>query len=219
VIPGLRASSDPTPTKQPNKSERSPAAGVEGRPPTKENTRQSVRLRERLRKFGLELHPEKTRLIEFGRYAAERREKRGEGKPETFHFLGFTHICGASHRTGYFTVHRRTIGKRMATKLKDIRAKLQQRMHAAPTTTGKWLVQSGAGVFPISRHPGQLGTTEGVSPRRAAHVVSSASTTKPGQPPHLGTFRERLGRHAATGSNPATLSQPELRCPIPQHPR
>jgi len=84
-------------------------------------------LRERLRKFGLELHPEKTRLIEFGRYAAERRKKRGEGKPETFNFLGFTHICGTNHRTGNFTVHRKTIGKRMAAKLKDIRVKL--RMH------------------------------------------------------------------------------------------
>ena len=55
-----------------------------------------------MRKFGLELHPEKTRLIEFGRYAAERRAKRGEGKPETFNFLGFTHICGKNHKTGYF---------------------------------------------------------------------------------------------------------------------
>jgi RNA-directed DNA polymerase len=68
--------------------------------------------RERLAKFGLELHPEKTRLIEFGRYATERREKRGEGKPETFNFLGFTHICGTSHKTGYFTVKRKTMGKR-----------------------------------------------------------------------------------------------------------
>jgi hypothetical protein len=59
-------------------------------------------LRERLRKFGLELHPEKTRLIEFGRYAAERREKRGEGKPETFNFLGFTHICGTSPKFPLF---------------------------------------------------------------------------------------------------------------------
>jgi len=57
-------------------------------------------LQERVRKFGLELHPEKTRLIEFGRYAAERRAKRGGGKPETFNFLGFTHICGKSHTTG-----------------------------------------------------------------------------------------------------------------------
>src|SRR5438067_12363783 len=85
-------------------------------------------LRERLRKFGLELHPEKTRLIEFGRYAAERREKRGEGKPETFNFLGFTHICGKNHKTGYFQVYRKTIGKRMAAKLKDIRQKLRERL-------------------------------------------------------------------------------------------
>jgi hypothetical protein len=72
------------------------------------------KLRERLQKFGLELHPEKTRLIEFGRFAAECRKKRGEGKPETFNFLGFTHICGTNHQTGNFTVHRKTIGKRMA---------------------------------------------------------------------------------------------------------
>jgi RNA-directed DNA polymerase len=104
-------------------------------------------LRERLRKFGLELHPEKTRLLEFGRYATERREKRGEGKPETFNFLGFTHICGTNHKTGYFTVHRRTIGKRMAAKLQETRAKLRQRMHASPQTTGKWLVQVVRGYF------------------------------------------------------------------------
>ena len=88
-------------------------------------------LRERVRKFGLELHPDKTRLIEFGRYAAERRKKRGAGKPETFNFLGFTHIGGRSRQNGYFTVHRRTIGKRMAAKLQDIRRKLRQRMHAS----------------------------------------------------------------------------------------
>ena len=83
-------------------------------------------LRERLRKFGLQLHPDKTRLIEFGRYAAGRRKKRGEGKPETFNFLGFTHIGGRSREKGYFTVYRKTIGKRMAAKLKDIRQKLRQ---------------------------------------------------------------------------------------------
>jgi retron-type reverse transcriptase len=111
-------------------------------------------LRERLQKFGLELHPEKTRLIEFGRYAAERREKRGEGKPETFNFLGFTHICGANHKTGKFTVHRKTIGKRMAAKLKDIRAKLRQRMHVSPQVTGKWLVQGVRGYFQYHAIPG-----------------------------------------------------------------
>jgi group II intron reverse transcriptase/maturase len=111
-------------------------------------------LRERLRKFGLELHPEKTRLIEFGRHATERRKKRGEGKPETFKFLGFTHICGTSHKTGYFTVHRKTIGKRMAAKLKDIRAKLRERMHVSPATTGKWLAQVVRGYFQYHAIPG-----------------------------------------------------------------
>ena len=111
-------------------------------------------LRERLQKFGLELHPDKTRLIEFGRYAAERRNKRGEGKPETFNFLGFTHICGTSQKTGYFTVYRKTIGKRMAAKLKDIRAKLRQRMHIAPATTAKWLVQVVRGYFQYHAIPG-----------------------------------------------------------------
>ena len=111
-------------------------------------------LRERLRKFGLELHPEKTRLIEFGRYAAERREKRGEGKPETFNFLGFTHICGTNHKTGNFTVHRKTMGKRMAARLKELRVKLRQRMHASPKATGQWLVQVVRGYFPYHAIPG-----------------------------------------------------------------
>src|SRR6184192_2685110 len=63
--------------------------------------------RERLRKFGLELHPDKTRLIEFGRFAAEDRKRRGEGKPETFNFLGFTHICAKNRKTGGFSVDRK----------------------------------------------------------------------------------------------------------------
>jgi RNA-directed DNA polymerase len=96
-------------------------------------------VRERLGKFGLELHPEKTRLIEFGRYAAERREKRGEGKPETFNFLGFTHICGTSHKTRQFILRRKTMGKRMAAKLKDIREKLRKRLHASIGDTVDWL--------------------------------------------------------------------------------
>ena len=82
---------------------------------------------------------EKTRLMEFGRYAAERRAKRGEGKPETFNFLGFTHICGKNHKTGYFLVYRKTIGKRMAAKLKEVKAELQRRMHQPIPEVGKWL--------------------------------------------------------------------------------
>ena len=104
-------------------------------------------LRERVRKFGLELHPDKTRLIEFGRYPAERRKKRGAGKPETFNFLGFTHICGRSREKGYFTIYRKTIGKRMAAKLKDIRQKLRQRMHASIGATVGWLISVVRGYF------------------------------------------------------------------------
>ena len=94
---------------------------------------------------GLELHPEKTRLIEFGRYAAERREKREEAKPETLNSLGFTHTCGTNHKTGKFTVHRKTIGRRMAARLKELRAKLRQRMHASLAETGKWLARKWCG--------------------------------------------------------------------------
>jgi RNA-directed DNA polymerase len=111
-------------------------------------------LRERLAKFGLELHPEKTRLLEFGRYAAARRKKQGEGKPETFNFLGFTHICGTNHRTGHFTVHRRTIGKRMAAKLKEIRAQLRRRMHERVRGTVLWLQQVVRGYFQYHAIPG-----------------------------------------------------------------
>ena len=104
-------------------------------------------LRERVRKFGLELHPEKTRLIEFGRYATERRAKRGEGKPETFNFLGFTHICGKNHKTGNFQVYRKTIGKRMAAKLKEIRQKLRERLNEKTKGTTEWLQAVVRGYF------------------------------------------------------------------------
>jgi group II intron reverse transcriptase/maturase len=111
-------------------------------------------LRERLAKFGLELHPEKTRLIEFGRFATENRRKRGEGKPEPFSFLGFTHICGTNYQTGKFTIHRKTIGKRMAAKLKDIRVQLRKRMHARVSGTVKWLQQVVRGYFQYHAIPG-----------------------------------------------------------------
>jgi RNA-directed DNA polymerase len=106
-----------------------------------------VDLRERLGKFGLELHPEKTRLMEFGRYAAERRAKRGEGKPETFNFLGFTHICSKNHITGHFVVYRKTIGKRMAAKLKDLRQKLRKALHESTDKMAKWLSAVVRGYF------------------------------------------------------------------------
>ena len=111
-------------------------------------------LQEQLRKVGLELHPEKTRLMEFGRFAERNRKRRGEGKPETFDFLGFTHMCGRTRTTGRFTVKRKTIGKRMRAKLQEIRQKLRQRMHDAVPVTGKWLRSVGQGYFNYHAVPG-----------------------------------------------------------------
>jgi RNA-directed DNA polymerase len=95
-------------------------------------------LRERMQKFQLELHPEKTRLLEFGRFAARDRKKRGEGKPETFNFLGFTHICGKTSR-GRFAVLRQTIRKRLQAKLTEVKAELTRRMHDPIPEVGQWL--------------------------------------------------------------------------------
>lgn len=103
-------------------------------------------LKERLTKFGLELHPEKTRLILFGRFASLRQEERGEGKPETFQFLGFTHIC-AKTKDGKFSILRQTIKKRMRAKVQEIKEQLRRRMHAPIRTTGRWLSSVIAGHF------------------------------------------------------------------------
>src|SRR6266567_4223276 len=94
---------------------------------------------ERMRKFSLELHPEKTRLLEFGPFAAENRKKRGDGKPETFNFLGFTHICGKNRSKGRFTVLRQTIRKRLQAKLSEVKAELKRRMHDPIPEVGQWL--------------------------------------------------------------------------------
>lgn len=95
-------------------------------------------LGERCAKLGLELHSEKTRLIEFGRYAEERRAKRGDGPPETFDFLGFTHISGKTRR-GNFTIHRKTSRKKFHAKLADLKEKLSRRRHDDLVQVGAWL--------------------------------------------------------------------------------
>ena len=105
--------------------------------------------------FGLELHPDKTRRIEFGRFAEENRKRRGEGKPETFDFLGFTHISG-KNRLGYFTVRRKTIRKRMRAKLRQLKQELQRRMHDPIAQTGRWLQSVVQGYFNYYAVPGNL---------------------------------------------------------------
>jgi RNA-directed DNA polymerase len=112
-------------------------------------------LRDRFAKFGLELHPDKTRLIEFGRFAAERRAKRGLGKPETFEFLGFTHICGKS-RSGQFWLRRITIGKRMRAKLHEVNDELKQRRHRPIPEQGRWLASVVRGHLAYYAVPGNI---------------------------------------------------------------
>jgi group II intron reverse transcriptase/maturase len=96
-------------------------------------------LSQRMRKFNLELHPEKTRLLEFGPFAINNRQRRGEGKPETFNFLGFTHICVKKRSNGMYTVLRQTIRKRLQAKLNAVKTELQRRMHEPIPKQGKWL--------------------------------------------------------------------------------
>jgi hypothetical protein len=112
-------------------------------------------LQERLAKFGLSLHPDKTRLIEYGRYAAERRRKRGQGRPETFDFLGFTHCCGTDLQ-GKFQVVRVTIKKRMRDTLTAIREKLFQRRHEPVPVQGEWLRRVLNGYFQYHAVPTNL---------------------------------------------------------------
>jgi RNA-directed DNA polymerase len=135
----------------------------------KEAERFPEQLRKRLADYGLELHSDKTRLIQFGRFAAEDRKREGREKPETFGFLGFTHICGTIHKSGKFTVHRKTVGKRMTAKLRSVGVELRRRMHKPIAETGDWLKQVVRGYFNYHAVPGNL--------------------------PRLETFRQQIARH------------------------
>ena len=119
-------------------------------------------LRDRLARFSLELAPEKTRLIEFGRFAARNRARRGLGTPETFEFLGFTHCC-AKTKNGRFMLKRITIAKRMRTKLHEVKAELKQRRHHTIPDQGRWLASVLRGHTPTTPCPvtatGSTGST------------------------------------------------------------
>ena len=116
-------------------------------------------LRTRFRKFNLELHPKKTRLIEFGRFAAENRKRRGDKKPETFDFLGFTHSC-AKKRNGKFTVLRQTIKKKLRAKLQAVKMELRRRLHDPIPEVGTWLasvVRGHARYYGVPRNSHAIG--------------------------------------------------------------
>lgn len=118
---------------------------------------EAVRFRQaldaRLGKFGLTLHPQKTRLIEFGRFAARDRKRRGQGKPETFDFLGFTHISGVN-RHGWFTIKRVSMAKRMRAKLQQIKQQLRRMMHRPIREQARWLARVVRGWFQYHAVPG-----------------------------------------------------------------
>jgi len=121
-----------------------PRKGV--RPKTEAETFLAA-LPQRFAQFGLELHPDKTRLIEFGPSAEKNRRDRGEGKPETFDFLGFTHICGRKRSNGYFTVLRQSQRTRLQAKLAHIKTELRRRFHEPIPTLGRWLASVLRGHF------------------------------------------------------------------------
>jgi group II intron reverse transcriptase/maturase len=121
-----------------------------------EAERYLAELREHLRKFGLELNEDKTRLIRFGRFAALNRAERGEGKPEAFTFLGLKHVC-AKNRLGRFEIRRITDGKRMRGKLVEIKQQLRRRMHEPVAKVGEWLQSVLRGYYQYHAVPGNLG--------------------------------------------------------------
>jgi group II intron reverse transcriptase/maturase len=121
----------------------------------KDARRMQSELSDRFGKFGLRLHEEKTRLIEFGRYAAERRAKRGERRPETFDFLGFTH-CSSRTKDGRFIIRRKTQRKRMVRKLKELRIEAKRRRHWLMGKQQKWLAAVLRGHYAYYGLPGNI---------------------------------------------------------------
>ena len=138
-------------------------------------------MRTRFEQFALELHGEKTRLLEFGRHAAARRRRRGLGKPETFTFLGFTFICGKSRR-GAFLLKRKTRGDRMRAKLREVKAQLRGRMHDAIPEQGKWLKAVVTGYFAYHAVPTNVGRS-----------VRSATTSRISGAARFGVVVRRTG--------------------------
>ncbi len=174
-----------------------------------------VDLRERFAQFGLTLHPEKTRILEFGRFAEERRKSRGLGKPETFAFLGFIHICSTT-RTGKFLLRRKSRRDRMRTTLKAIKDRLARRMHESIPTLGNWLRQVVRGYYAYHAVPTNLQSLSAF--RHSVQRLWGAALRRRGQKHHLPWAR--ISRIADQWlPRPRTLHPwPEVRFTV-KHPR
>jgi RNA-directed DNA polymerase len=143
-------------------------------------------MRDRLQEFSLTLHPEKTRLLEFGRHAATRRKQRGLGKPETFTFLGFTFICGKSRR-GAFLIHRKTRRDRMTAKLKEIKDELRRRMHDPIPPAWDLVEASCYRLLRLPRSADQLPSSAGLSCPHQGPLAAHATAPQSEGPYELGT--------------------------------
>src|SRR6266436_1175288 len=145
-------------------------------------------MRARFEEFALSLHPDKTRLIEFGRHAATRRAERGFGKPETFNFLGFTLICGKS-RQGRFLIKRRTRRDRMRTKLQEIKGELRRRMHQPIPEQGQWLKQVVTGFFAYHAVPTNFPALGAFRPSHDPPLAARAAAAQPKGSGHVAAHR------------------------------
>jgi len=160
-------------------------------------------LRERFAAFGLELHPDKTRLIEFGRNAARTRKARGDGKPETFDFLGFTHICGKT-KNGRFWLKRITISKRMRAKLAEIKVSLSQRRHLPIPEQGRWLASVVRGHLAYYAVPGNTDAVAAFRTQVTRHWFKALRRRS--QRTRLNW--NRMNRHATRWLPPARVMHP-----------
>jgi hypothetical protein len=160
-------------------------------------------LRERFTKFGLELHADKTLLIEFGRHAVKNRTARGLGKPETFDFLGFTHICAKS-KNGWFWLKRVTIAKRMRAKLAEVKDQLKRRQHLPIPEQGRWLASVLRGYFAYYAVPGNTETIQAFRKQATRHWLKALRRRSQR---HRLTW-ERMNRLAKRWLPPARILHP-----------
>ena len=160
-------------------------------------------LRGRLAEFGLELASEKTRLIEFGRFAAERRQKRGLGRPETFQFLGFTHICGKT-RNGRFTLKRVTDSRRLRAKLHKVKAECRRRMHLPIPEQGQWLGSVVRGHLNYYAVPGNIEAVDAFRHQATRHWYQALRRRSQ----RTSLDWERMGRLAQRWLPPAKITHP-----------
>jgi hypothetical protein len=167
--------------------------------------------RERLAKFGLELHADKTRLIEFGQFAERNRKRRGEGKPETFTFLGFTHYCGKRRSNGTFIVWRKTAKEWMVAKLRGIKAVLVRRRHDPSAQVGEWLKKVVQGYYQYHAVPGNLSQLSAFRHRLWQAVASHFKSAQPARSEALAAVVSAARTLDSFPTSSAPLSSSSLR--------